>query len=823
MNEIDILKKLAADYKKADLNESDTRFKIIDTILVDVLKWPKEIITTEKYINGNRADYVFKGKNDKPIVILESKKNEIYFELPVTLNQGKKFEKVLVEKLITDEEIKKAIYQVKEYAEDLFCNYAIACNGKCWIIFRINSNIKPWKKLFAYVIKDIDYFIENYTTAVNLLGYTSVTENDSLNNSIGVAKKIHNEVFFPKNNITAFDTPVDNNKYAGSLKTISNKFLGPIPEDDIDFMDRCYVSNKGKYDTLQKDVQGFLYDSLTPYFKNLGFKDFSDDGNAGAFGIKISELVRKQKLNNVLILFGGRGAGKSTFLKRFLYQKLPKEIKNHSQVALVGLLYSSQTKEELTKEIWEQVLLKIDLEKIKSGCKESILELFKTEYEIYKKQILIGLDEKSEKYQDLTRQFLLEHIDNTKLFCEKLSLRQKAKNKALVIFIDNVDQLPPELQDVCFLTAGEISEKLACLVIVSMREERYYEANSRGVLDAYQSPGFHLSSPVIPSVIIKRIDYILDILKFTVDLESDFGIKSTSELNTLVAFLNICKNQLLRSKSPLSFFLRHGTHGDVRQALEFFKGFLTSGYTNINEMAPHPNWSFQVHQVVKPMMIPERFFYDERKSKIPNLYQLRNDNDSSHFTGLRILHMLHNRMGDKGSGGFIDVKYLTYQFELKFDSKLDCEKTLSLFLEKGIIEANNRLETFSEKVNQIKITSLGNYIYEYLAFNFAYIDLICLDCGIYDESIANSLVKSAGKELDLYYSRDFMSRIELRIKRAKEFLEYLKRMEEQEFKDLNLDSTEICFTKKLEQSLTKQFDIIKKSAESKQTIENEYN
>ncbi|MBK9328529.1 MAG: hypothetical protein IPM95_04270 [Sphingobacteriales bacterium] len=272
-----------------------------------------------------------------------------------------------------------------------------------------------------------------------------------------------------------------------------------------------------------------------------------------------------------MILFGGRGAGKSTFLKRFLYQKLPKEIKTHSQVALVGLLYSSQTKEELTKEIWEQVLLKIDLEKIKSGSKESILELFKTEYEIYKKQILDGLDEKSEKYQDLTRQFLLEHIDNTKLFCEKLSLRQKAKNKALVIFIDNVDQLPPELQDVCFLTAGEISEKLACLVIVSMREERYYEASSRGVLDAYQSPGFHLSSPVIPSVIIKRIDYILDILKFTVDLESDFGIKSTSELNTLVAFLNICKNQLFKSKSPLSFFLRHGTHGDVRQALEFLR------------------------------------------------------------------------------------------------------------------------------------------------------------------------------------------------------------------------------------------------------------
>jgi hypothetical protein len=31
-----------------------------------------------------------------------------------------------------------------------------------------------------------------------------------------------------------------------------------------------------------------------------------------------------------------------------------------------------------------------------------------------------------------------------------------------------------------------------------MREERYYDAQSRGVLDAYQSPGFQFYLPVIP-------------------------------------------------------------------------------------------------------------------------------------------------------------------------------------------------------------------------------------------------------------------------------------------------------------------------------------
>ncbi len=823
MTELEILNQLKQKFGNANLNEADTRFQIIDTILVDILKWPKETITTEKYIDGNRADYILKDKNDRPLIIIESKKNEIYFELPLTVNNKELFQKINIEKLLTDDATKDAILQVKEYAEDLLCNFAAICNGKVWIVFRIHSNQKPWKKLPAFVIKNLDYFEKNLTAATNLLGYHAVNSTDSLNTNIGVTKKKYSEIFYPKNNITAYNTPVNSNNYAGSLKTISLKYLGPIPESDKDFMDACYVTNKGLYDSLQKDMQGFLHDSLTPYFKNLGFRDFTDDKKGGAFGFRIAEIIKKEKLNNVMILFGGRGAGKSTFIKRFLFHTQPIEIKMHSQVGLITLLYSAQTKDQLSEEIWLKLLESIDTSNIRNGTREQILDLLANEFEIYKKQILAELKETDSDYQKLVRDFISTNLKDTKLVCEKISLKWKDKNKALVIFIDNMDQLPPELQDVCFLTAGEISDKLSCLAIVSMREERFAEASSRGVLDAYQSPGFHLSSPVITEVIIKRIEYILDKITFTVDIDSDFGIKDTRELNTLVAFLNICKSQLIKKTTPLSYFLRYATHGDVRQALEFFKGFLTSGYTNINEMAPHPDWVFQVHQVVKPMMIPSRFFYDERKSKIPNIYQLRNDTDSSHFTGLRIMNYLHNKAGDKGSNGFVDVKFVIYNFDVKYDSKEDCIAHLDLYLEKGLIEANNRLEKFSENVNQIKITALGNYIFEYLAFNFAYIDLISLDSGIYDESLNNSFVKSAGKELKFYYERDFMSRIKLRIERVRDFIDYLSKVEGQEFLDLGLDSVEVNFSSKLKDLIEFQIKKVLNSAGNKEKIEEEYN
>jgi predicted type IV restriction endonuclease len=169
MTELEILKQLKQKFSKIDLNEADTRFQIIDTILVDVLKWPKNTITTEKYIDGNRADYVLKDKNDRPLIIIESKKNGVYFDLPLTANSKETFQKINIEKLLTDAPTKEAILQVKEYAEDLQCNFAAICNGKVWIIFRIHSKLKPWKKLSAYVIKDLDYFEKNLITAINLL------------------------------------------------------------------------------------------------------------------------------------------------------------------------------------------------------------------------------------------------------------------------------------------------------------------------------------------------------------------------------------------------------------------------------------------------------------------------------------------------------------------------------------------------------------------------------------------------------------------------------------------------------------------------------
>ncbi|GAA0878809.1 hypothetical protein GCM10009119_17770 [Algoriphagus jejuensis] len=574
------------------LREADVRYQIIDNIFKNILSWPDDKTKCEDHVKSGFIDYTLYNKNSIPVLLIEAKKEGKHFELPNNGNKDKLIRNIKTEELLTNEEISKAILQVKEYAEDLGCRYVCITNGHEWIFTNINPQNKPWKKQSSIVITKLDYFIEEYISAVNFLGYTSITENFSLQTNFASQKQSRGEVFYPKNQIPSYNATVSNNNYAGIFNLIARKYLSNIPLDDHAFMRKCYVSDKGHHDSLQKKVQGFIYDSLTPYFKNLGVQEFMDDRRGGAFGYKIQDLIRKKNLDSVMILFGGRGAGKSTFIERLLFYIKPHEVVTHSIIGIINLIDSAQNRDELTIEIWKNVLSKIDSENILQGTQDELITLFRPEYDVFEKQFLAHYNSGSEERQKLISKFISDKLADTKYCCNRLSLYWKQQAKGLIIVLDNLDQLTPDLQDICFLTAMEISRKLNCLVIISMREERYFNAKSRGTLDAYHTNGFHIASPIITKVLMKRIAYILEEIENSDDLSGDFDIYNDKQLQTVKDFLIICSKGLRSENSALSQFLRFSTHGDLRRALNFFKSFLTSGYTNINEMTSRGSWSF---------------------------------------------------------------------------------------------------------------------------------------------------------------------------------------------------------------------------------------
>ncbi len=174
----------------------------------------------------------------------------------------------------------------------------------------------------------------------------------------------------------------------------------------------------------------------------------------------------------------------------------------------------------------------------------------------------------------------------------------------------------------------------------------------------------------------------------------------------------------------------------------------------------------------------------------------------SHFTAIRILKLLGGGVSTSpDQGGFYRVDVIIDEFESKFGMRQDAESALDMMLRYGLVEANNRLDTYTvEKAgtegreliyaDEVRVTAFGLYMLEYLCGTFTYLDLISLDCGLSDEKLYHSFCKSASQERNFGTSGDKKSRLELRLKRTAAFVAYLREEESREKGEFLLSDSE---------------------------------
>ena len=105
-------------------NEAETRHKIIDFVVHDFLSWPKNRVAVEEYINPGYADYILKKENGDDLLFIEAKKEGVYFEIPLAYSSTETSSYITIKKLISDENISKAVKQVRNYCFDTGCEYA---------------------------------------------------------------------------------------------------------------------------------------------------------------------------------------------------------------------------------------------------------------------------------------------------------------------------------------------------------------------------------------------------------------------------------------------------------------------------------------------------------------------------------------------------------------------------------------------------------------------------------------------------------------------------------------------------------------------------
>jgi GTPase SAR1 family protein len=726
-----------------DLNEADTRAKTVDFILRDALGWPEGNISREDHVETGYTDYQLIYENIC-LFVIEAKKIGHHFEIPKTMtNRTYKIEGSI--SAVTN--LTEAMNQARSYCIELGVKYAAICNGYQFVIFSAITIGKNWKKGHCVVFNSLDDIRENFNLFWNMLAFEHVIHGSLVTH----LEKGKRDILFKKvlsEMHNADQTWARNDLYTYIRPLSSFIFSELLDEARTEVLKQCYIFDKTNR-PLSEEMQDFFSDQMPFFGKKYNVKDiFERESKAGVFGKEVLKNLSNQKKGSLkgslIVLLGGVGSGKSTFLHRFFKIVL-------SEYETLLWFYVDFRTSPINEGETETFIL------------SRVLESWQSRYQPKLKDILDEIGFSSEPNGDksyFTILFALLH---------RLGF-------SLALIIDNVDQHDYKLQEKIFLTSYHLTDVLKTVTIVALREETFLSSTRSGVFDAYDTPKFHIASPNFLDLILKRIEFTISY--GIPNLLANLAPTIKNDLKKYFRIIGTSLQGANKQSNKIISFMNTISVGNMREALRMFNSFIVSGNTNTREIFEKYEHSgrFQVayHQLVKSIILGEYRYYSQTRSHLMNVFDFDSSLTDSHYHPLRILNYLNARINVRSpiATGYVLIEELLHVGEQVFiDRKviLDSLLRLSNF---NLVEYENQSRTDINSAAYVKITPAGHYYLNNLIYEFVYLDSVLVDTPIADFLVVERL-KTLSAQEDL----------QARLSRTKIFVEYLSKSEIEELKE----------------------------------------
>ncbi len=821
LKNLESIKSTLDEYKKCHLSETDTRCKMIDYIFKNVLFWKETNITREESyydIDNEKVlyiDYIFESNKNKFLV--EAKNSNNYFNTPTST---KKLKRTGV--LYRDVNTRNALMQAYDYCKKKNIDVGCICNGYQIIVFIISNKEYRYD---TYVFNSVDSMMENINDFVNIFSpYSNSFEelnrifensNDKIRDIPQFGKTINQEVYNSDERINR--NPVDMH-----IRPIISKFFTDlVSEDTIKYLDECYC-NDDRLSQYEKQITSLLEDDIpklgipvqdSKYFD----EDFLSKQKGHVFGYG--------KTSDVMMILGGVGVGKTTFIHRYFNYILPENIRKN--IVWVYIDFTKLSDENINI---KEYILKDALKQIREKYKFLKVDEWETLQEIYKPDIirlkngaLKPMYQKNRENFDIEiSKFLNEKSKNEVQFSEDIlkyiSMKQSYK-KVVCLTIDNADQKTENFQIQNLKAAFEFSKEIKSLVLLSLREESYWKLRNMNPFDAYHGYAYHISAPSVSKIIGKRIDVACKYYKGkTINLLTPNNMNCTIKVNE---FLKILRDSLYGKNDSINILLFEALSvNNLRYATEMLGTFLISGHTNtleyIQTYLNRGDYNIPFHAFVRSIALGDHRYYHTDKSLIANLFKIDEDGFYSHFTKLRLLYYLKDRSSfDSIVGkGFNKVSDIYKNFKGICLNEELFRNIITSMLKFRLIQADNGYSITGKEVEFIKITSAGYYYIDVLLNDFSYLERLCEDTLILSKQYFDKLIIQTNSIIELY-AKNFQNKesiIKKRLDRVGVFLEYLKTEERGELEYIENENVRYYFIDRLIESFKVQTKEILKSA-----------
>lgn len=765
-----------------DISESDTRSKLIDRMLIDVLGWDEEDIVREGHVESGYFDY--KVSIAGLTLIIEAKRQFVDFIFP---NEKKR--KCKLSTLYKDN--KEVIDQIRTYISDCGCDTGIITNGKQYLISKfINTNGTSWKDNKCILYRDFQEIEDNFIEFWNTLSKESIIQNR------GIKQLYDTEVSFYKTILSAIsdkDNEIVRNDLSSIIASLIDKSLGDIynandDEDDMEFIRECYVENKEVI--KNKRELNSLFSDNPP-----ALNEVSGARNIDSIGQQIYNKIKQSPANSStsptpqpIIIIGSRGAGKTTFLKFLLKENTFNKTNNPYIFVNMMKYYSGDDTIDfdlvygdlLTQfdekyplynindiNVLERIYIK-EINRNKKGTWKFYYENDKLEYQ---KKLSEFLESKTKNKQ--------EHFKAVNLY-----LTREIHKRILIVF-DNADQLTDKIQEEVYLNACTLNTQAKFGVIISLREGYYYNWRNRTPFNAFHSNAFHIAAPDYGEVLQKRLDYIIEKVNFSKD-NTLYGIIENknyelTEDKIEEFFVGIKSSLFGKNNTPILDFLRQMSFPNIREGLRLFKTFLISGYTDVSEYilrviynSDEQKITIPIHEFVKTIGLENKIYYNHISSQIKNIFYPISPN-SDYFVKYYILKALDEQL----SFGGINNKHRNYnelvdEFNNYGYKKDVINQEMECLIKENLVETDKIISDISwtklpNNDFSITITAKGHYYVKELVNRFHYFELVLQDTPISDQKIFNKIQKEFPIP-EIRGKKDIC----VRVKIVEMFLEYLK-------------------------------------------------
>lgn len=728
-----------SDQISANRNEATTRLHLINDLLLGALAWPKQQITAEDRFDGEYTDY--SAGSTATQMIVEAKREGIYFELPASVSSGTMKLATLTE---ASAAIAAAVEQVLAYCQKRGVPIAVISNGHQVIGFLASrQDGTPPIEGRALVFDSLQGMRDHFQTFWDNLSPAGV-DRLMLQRTLGDAG-----VETPPEKLSAripgYPGYWARNKISTELKSLGDLVLQDLimaPELEHEFLARCYLSSNAlsEYALVSKEILEARYSALETVEAEV-----TASGARGVDGISADlrvDVTAGSLARRPLILLGDVGVGKSIFIRHFV-QIDARDVMERSVVLSINFggepalatNLNDYVMDRFVVQLRDEYAIDIESDKFVRSVYEHELRSFangvhgrlrKSNLQLYEEKEIGLLERKLEKRD--------QHLQASLRTITRVQRRQ------VVVFLDNIDQRDFDFQEKVFLIGQSLAETWPATVFLSLRPETFYRSRRVGSLTAYEPRVFTIAPPSVGTVIHKRLDYCGELVSEPERRARVLPEALERQAELLARYLRILRSSFDRSPDLLEF-VENLAGGNVRAALGYVNTFVGSGHVDTRKILDieeeSGSYTVPLHEFVRAITYGDYRYYDPSSSPIANVFDVSRPDTREHFLLPMVLAHIE-RTGEVGQEeGYVPVEeIMRYAQGLGFLPD-QADFALRRGVQGRLLQPSPR--SHDETARRFRITTVGAYTYKKLMGTFVYLDAIVVDAPVVDGDLAEQL------------------------------------------------------------------------------------